>query len=430
MKRVWLIGLGDFIAFWLSLLIILSVRLGGVFNSPLASKHILPFAILYISWVLIFYLFSLYDLFVIKPNIPHLRRFALALMTSLFVGVILFYLVPIFGITPKTNLLLQVVSFGVLSFLSRRMFYVIYSKRITRPAILVGERVHMDELHNAIKNNPQIGLSVVFYSQNLSESLKNYSGQKNSVFIIDTDANNISTQDFIRLYKNDNEIIDIAEAYERYLDKIPIGSVSQSWILENIKIKKDALYSFSSRIIEVVFSIIALIVSSPVVAVCALLIHLEDKGPVFFKQDRIGINGKVFKLFKLRSMKVHEEKKGEVWLSDSGPLVTRIGKIIRKTHIDEIPQMINILRGDLALVGPRPEWTELVDIFEKSIPNYGLRHIIRPGFTGWAQIKYRYSGNIETTKEKFEYDLYYIKNRNIFIDFGIVIKTIQIIFTH
>jgi len=428
MKRVWIIALGDFFAFWLSLYIILSIRIGDVWSSTLASSHVAPFAILYASWALIFFLFGLYDLFVIKPTIPHLRRFGLALLISLLVGVILFYLFPIFGITPKTNLLLQAVLFGIFSFLLRRMFYVLYSKQITRPTVLVGEKSHLDELYNAVKSNPQIGLDIVSYSQDLSESLKKYSDQKNGVFIIDTDSNKISTEDFVNLYKNKNDIIDIAEAYERYLCKIPIRVISQSWILENIKIKKDIMYSMSSRIIEIIFSILVLIISSPVVAVCAILIYSEDRGPVFFKQDRVGMNGKVFKLFKLRSMRVHEAKKDEVWLSDSGSLITRVGKAIRKTHIDEIPQMINILKGDIALIGPRPEWTELVKIFEQSIPNYGIRHIIRPGFTGWAQIKYRYSGSVEATQEKFEYDLYYIKNRNIFIDLGVFVRTVQIVF--
>ena len=112
------------------------------------------------------------------------------------------------------------------------------------------------------------------------------------------------------------------------------------------------------------------------------------------------------------------------------PRITKVGKIIRKLHIDEIPQMINILKGDLALVGPRPERPQFVKQLDDTIPHYNLRHIIRPGFTGWAQIKYKYANNINESKEKFEYDLYYIKNRNIFLDIGIIIRTIQIIFTH
>ena len=130
-------------------------------------------------------------------------------------------------------------------------------------------------------------------------------------------------------------------------------------------------------------------------------------------------------------MKTNAEEGGAKWSSGANDArVTTVGKLLRKTHIDEIPQMINILKGDIALVGPRPERPEFVEVLEKEIPYYSFRHIIKPGFTGWAQIKYRYANTTESSREKFEYDLYYIKNRNIFIDIGIIIRTIQIIFTH
>lgn len=431
MKRIWMIALGDFMAFWMSLYLILSIRIGDVWGSPLAASHVAPFSILYISWTLTFFLFGLYDLFIIKPTIPHLRRFGLALSISLFVGVILFYLFPIFNIAPKTNLVLQVFLFGILSFSTRRIFYLLYSKQITRPVIIVGEKEHLEELYYAIKNNPQIGLKVTSYSDDLSSSLKNCSQQKNGVVIIDTDLNKINSQDLINLHKNKNDIIDIAEAYERYLYKIPVGVISQSWILENIKVKKDVFYSLLLRIIEIIFSLIVLFLFSPLIVIFAILIYAENKGPVFYVQNRVGLNGKIFKLYKLRSMFLDAEKGGVQWSTGKDdPRITKIGKIIRTTHIDEIPQMINIIKGDLSIVGPRPERPEFVVRLEDVIPHYKLRHIIRPGFTGWAQIKYRYARTEEDSRKKFEYDLYYIKNRNIFIDFGIIIRTIQIIFTH
>ena len=129
-------------------------------------------------------------------------------------------------------------------------------------------------------------------------------------------------------------------------------------------------------------------------------------------------------------MIMQAETKEAIWAKENDTRITKVGKIIRKLHIDEIPQMINILKGDMALVGPRPERPDFVKILEDKIPNYGLRHIIKPGFTGWAQIKYRYARTEADSKDKFEYDLYYIKNKNIFMDMGIVLRTIQIIFTH
>lgn len=430
MKRVWLIIIGDFVSFWFSLLIILYTRNNFVYNPTTVEQHLSPFLILYLFWTLIFYIFRLYDLFSIKPTIPHLRRFILALLMCFFVGIWLFYFAPIFGISPKTNLIFQTSIFGLFSFLLRRIFYGLYSTQITRPAILIGNTSYLEELHNTIKQNPQLGLKIIFYTQNFEETIKGYRGAKNAIFIIEGENNIISVDDMLIIYENKSEVLDITEAYERFLNKIPVGYISQSWIIENIKIKKDVGYRFISRIIDIIFSLFTLILTSPIFIISAILIYTEDKGPIFYIQKRVGLNGKVFNFYKLRSMIVSSEKNGAVWSSKNDPRITKVGKILRKLHVDELPQMINVLKGDMALIGVRPERPEFVSELEKSIPHYKLRHIVRPGFTGWAQIKYHYANTIDDSKEKFEYDLYYIKNRNLFLDFGIFLRTIQIIFTH
>jgi lipopolysaccharide/colanic/teichoic acid biosynthesis glycosyltransferase len=225
--------------------------------------------------------------------------------------------------------------------------------------------------------------------------------------------------------------MDTAKAYEKYLYKIPVEYIDLSFIVDNIETKKDNFYAMVSFIIDKLVAILILIITSPFLLVSAMFIYFYDKGPVLYTQNRVGLNGKIFKLYKLRSMSTDSEKDGPKWSTGSmDPRVTPIGKITRKLHIDELPQAINILKGDISLVGPRPERPEFVELLNKEIPHYSFRHIIRPGFTGWAQIKYRYANTVDSSKEKFEYDLYYIKNRNIFIDFGIIMRTIQIIFTH
>ena len=206
--------------------------------------------------------------------------------------------------------------------------------------------------------------------------------------------------------------------------------VSESWIVENINNQKDLLYKIISRAIEILFAVIVLAVFSPIIFIVAILIKLEDKGPVFYTQKRVGLNDKDFNIIKIRSMKINAEENGARWTEVSDERITKVGRIIRKLHIDEVPQMINILRGELALFGPRPERPEFVRELIKEIPHYSIRNIVHPGFTGWAQIKYRYANSVLTSKEKFEYDLYYIKNRNIFMDFGIFVRTIQVIFKH
>ena len=434
MKRAWLI-IGDIISFWVSFLAIIYIRFGG-FSSEIAVEHIIPFLILCISWILVFYLFGLYDIINIKPTIPHLKRFGLAILVAFTIGIILFYSVQIFGISPKTNLLLEVSGFSIISFLFRRLFYNIYAKQISKQTILVGKKDHLDELYNILNSNPQIGLSVIYYTQDINEALSKYSDIKNSIFIVDTESNKISGEKILNIYKNKNEILNIAEAYEEYLYKIPVEYISTSWIVENINIKKDIFYALLTFIIDKIVALLILIVSSPVLVIAIVARILEDGRPVFYKQERVGINRKIFKLYKLRSMIVlspdGSAENGEAkWSTgQDDPRITKLGKILRKTHIDEIPQMINVIKGDISLVGPRPERPEFVSQLEKSIPHYNLRHIIRPGFTGWAQIKYHYAKTVLESKEKLEYDLYYVKNKNIFIDFGILLRTIQIIFTH
>ena len=435
-NRIWLIVFGDLMAFVVSFILLLLVRFGPEGFTAALNNHLLPFTILYLSWVIVFYIFGLYDLYSIKPTIPYLKRWILAILSSFGIGILLFYFEPHFIITPKINLIIQVIGFGIFSFSFRRINYILFSSTITRPAILVGNSAYLSELEKNISNNPQIGLKVINHFQNISDINLNLSDSKNLVIILDK---NLETKDhsILNFYEQGAEIIDTAKAYEKYLLKIPVEYIDLSFIIEDVNIKKDILYTLATTILNTIFAITLLIITSPILLIVIIARLIEDGRPIFIKQKRVGLNGKVFDLYKLRSMIVlspdgsAETKGAPVWATGSDdPRITPLGKIIRKLHIDEIPQMINILRGELTLVGPRPERPEFVALLSKDIPYYSFRHVIRPGFTGWAQIKYRYANSIEDSKEKFEYDLFYIKNRNIFIDSGIIAKTIQIIFTH
>jgi len=430
MNRVWLIIFGDFIAFWISFFIIILVRFEPVSYQAAISAHIVPFIILYLTWVLSFYLFGLYDLFTIKPTIPHLRRFGMAISISFVIGIFLFYFISIFGISPKTNLIFQIVGFGIISFFIRRIIYILFSKAITRPAILVGSSESINEIKNVIINNPQLGLRLALHTENGVNAIRDYSNTSNTVFIFEKIPDDIPKEQILSIYKNNSEIINMAQAYERYLNKISINHVTQSWVVENIDIKVNILYMLTRKVVDVLFAILVIVITSPLLAISALFIYLHDNKTIFYIQERVGLNGKIFKLYKLRSMIINSEENGAVWTERNDSRITPVGKVIRKIHIDEVPQMLNIIKGDISLVGPRPERPEFVAQLEKVIPHYELRHIIHPGFTGWAQIKYRYANTEKDSKEKFEYDLYYIKNRNIFLDFGIILRTIQIIFTH
>lgn len=435
MKRIWFIILGDFIAFCISFFIIIAVRFKPDLYSEAINTHIISFTILFFSWLLIFFIFGLYNLFKLKPILVNVERYTIAIITCFAIGILLFYFVPIFGIAPKTNLILELILFGIFSLYFRKLIYGILSKNIIRPLIIVGNNKYLDKLYEIIKSNPQIGLNIISYTSLEKGVIEQNMNIKNLLFIFEN-IPNISEENMTILYKNNSEIIDTAKAYEKYLQMIPVDYIDQKWILNNIYAKKDITYGIARKIIDIIVALTLIIVLSPFLLLAIVCRLIEDGRPIFIKQKRVGQNGKIFSLYKIRSMVamfpsgLAETDDKPKWAIRDDPRITKVGKILRKTHIDEITQMINILKGDMTLVGPRPEHPQFVSQLENTIPYYKLRHMIKPGFTGWAQIRYRYARTENDSKEKFEYDMYYIKNQNIFLDVGILLKTIQIIFTH
>ncbi len=225
-------------------------------------------------------------------------------------------------------------------------------------------------------------------------------------------------------------VMSLRAAYEELFAKIPLSLLSQEQILKILSTKDGLGYWFVRNIFDRVVATFILIITSPILILAILAILIEDGRPFIYKQKRTGQGMHVFMLYKLRSMKKNAETSGAVWAQTNDPRTTRVGRLIRALHIDEIPQMCNILKGDMSLVGVRPERPEFVRELEEKIPSYYLRHITKPGFTGWAQIKFRYARSIDDSQTKYEYDLYYIKNRSLTLDMGIIAKTLQIIFTH
>lgn len=186
------------------------------------------------------------------------------------------------------------------------------------------------------------------------------------------------------------------------------------------------LFEVYSRILDIIVSIIGLIISIPIIIVFGLLIKKEDDGPIFYKQDRLGKDGKIIFIYKLRSMKINSEKNDSLWTEKNDPRVTNIGKFIRKSRIDEIPQFFNILKGDMSMIGPRPERPNLTMEFNERIPGFINRLVIKPGLTGYAQVNGGYDISVE---DKIKKDLYYIKHRNLFLDISILLKTIKVVLT-
>lgn len=191
-------------------------------------------------------------------------------------------------------------------------------------------------------------------------------------------------------------------------------------------VRGNVLFDVYQRVLDIVLSVVGLLVGIPLIAIFGILIKLEDNGPITYKQERLGKGGKRFYIYKLRSMRTDAEKFGAQWAEKNDPRITKVGKFIRKTRIDEIPQLFNILKGDMSIIGPRPERPEFTQEFNEEIPGFINRLAVKPGLTGWAQIN---GGYDITPQEKLVEDIYYIENRSILLDFKIILKTVKVVLT-
>jgi sugar transferase (PEP-CTERM system associated) len=216
--------------------------------------------------------------------------------------------------------------------------------------------------------------------------------------------------------------------YEEYTGKIAVENLRPSWLIFASGFRKSRVLAAAKRTIDVVGALIGLTLALPIMAVVALLVRLSSPGAIFYSQERVGLNGRVFRINKFRSMCADAEAAtGAVWSTANDPRVTRVGRFLRLTRLDELPQLWNVLRGDMSIVGPRPERPEFVSKLTEEIPFYGQRHVVKPGLTGWAQVRYTYGASVEDTIQKLQYDLYYIKNMSLALDVVIVIETIKIV---
>ena len=233
----------------------------------------------------------------------------------------------------------------------------------------------------------------------------------------------------LRHKEGGEQIIPILSWCELELQRIPPELIKTEWLIqaEGFGLRPGSLYWRVKRLCDVCGSAALLIITAPLLVLGALVIWLEDQGPVLYCQIRSGLYGRPIRIWKLRSMRVNAEALGAQWATRRDPRITKMGRILRATRIDELPQLINVINGDLSLIGPRPERPEIEEELERHIPHYRVRHWIRPGLSGWAQVCYPYGASVEDSRMKLSYDLYYLRNTSVFLDFLITIKTIRLV---
>jgi len=225
-------------------------------------------------------------------------------------------------------------------------------------------------------------------------------------------------------------VVDMATHFEKTLGQIRLDSVSAGWLIFGDGFSQGWLRTLVKRLFDLVFALVLIVLASPIMLVAAILIVLESGGPVLYMQERVGLNGRLFNVIKFRSMRTDAEQDGQPrWAAAQDDRVTRVGRIMRKLRIDELPQLFSVLNGDMSLVGPRPERPYFVDKLTQELPYFAVRQSVKPGVTGWAQVRYHYGASVEDSAEKLQYDLYYVKNHTLFLDLVILFETVGVVLT-
>ena len=417
LKQILLV-LGDIATLYVALFLTLFIRYGVTWEGAETQSHFQPFSILFALWLLVFYVNGLYEIGKMKNTGAFLKNLLAATFVSATLSIAFFYFVTIYGITPKTNLFIFLVFAFVFMYLWRTFYNNALGQHLPVTAVAFFRHSPITkEITQALAENPQLGYRVM---EDINTA---------DLIIVPPRAEaGVHTTTLYRYALAGVEVTDTTTFYELVFGKLPIAELEEAWFLKSLA-NRHTLYDFFRTPVEMLMALVILIITLPVMALIAILIKLTSRGPVIFKQVRTGEFGKEFTLYKFRSMVTNaEEKTGPVWKTENDPRFTTIGRLIERTHLDELPQLINILTGDASFVGPRPERPAFVEELKAKIPYYELRHLVRPGIAGWAQLQYKYGASVEDAYQKLQYDLYYLKNRSLLLDLSIILKTFKLFF--
>lgn len=277
-----------------------------------------------------------------------------------------------------------------------------------------------------LDGNKKEGYNVIGSYKELIEIVKDYKINKIVVAIEGVIDQNLLKM-MLQIKLSGIRVYSFLDFYEKMEERVPVQTINEQWFLfgRGFDIIHNGFHIKIKRIVDIIFALSIFIIAFPVMFIAAVIIKLESKGPILFIQERIGKGNELFKIMKFRSMKIHDENSYSKYADKKDERITKFGSFMRKTRIDELPQLINVIKGEMSFVGPRPEWNKLCYDYMEKIPFYNLRHSVQPGLTGWAQVNYPYGASVEDAVEKLQYDLYYIKHYSLMLDIIIFFKTIK-----
>ncbi len=402
--------------------------------------------VLFIDFVclLSLYYFDLYTFRMGLANSDMFLRLSQALgCASILLGA-LFFLFPV--LLPGRWVFLSGLGlfFGLSIFWRLLYGFIIKKGLLARPVLILGSGKFLHDILEAVRKNRDCGFSVAgLVLENLESEVPSghpvsfgFSGLRHKVLeagaeciivAMDEMRGRLPVRELLDCKVHGIEVLDGETFFEEMTGRILVDKINPSWIIFREGFDQSPFRLAVKRLVGVMFAVVGFVVFGPVLLITPFLIRLDSPGPILFRQTRVGKNGRPFTLVKFRSMRTDAEKDGAKWAKKDDDRVTRVGRFIRKTRIDELPQMWNVLAGHMGFVGPRPERPEFVDALAAEIPYYDQRHAVPPGITGWAQINYPYGASVEDAKKKLEYDLYYVKHMSVVFDLYIILKTIKTI---
>ncbi|TSC99834.1 MAG: hypothetical protein Greene101415_1071 [Parcubacteria group bacterium Greene1014_15] len=438
-KEPLLLFLGDVVLLFAALWIMLLIRYFKVPDAVALNMHLLPFSILIGAWILAFYIGGLYrkHTLLLRNSLPtsilHIQ------IANSIIAVSFFYFIPYLRITPKINLFIYLCVSSLCILIWRMYGHPLLGIRKKEDALLIGSGEEMQELWNEVNHNLRYSLTFLdsIDPQKLSdvsfqnELIQRIRKEKIGTVVLDMKDGKVSSvlPRFYNLIFSGVRFVDMQSIYEDIFDRVPLSLVGYSWFFENISWSSNGrMYDILKRCMDIFLALILGSIALPLVPLVFALIKLDDHGPVFIVQERMGKNNKRIQIRKFRTMMVDS---GGIFSALEGNYerITRVGSFLRKTRIDELPQLWSVFVGDISLIGPRPELPDLAVLYEKEIPYYNVRHLIKPGLSGWAQILQpappKFGVGYDTTKIKLSYDLYYIKHRSLMLDVKIALRTVR-----
>ncbi len=434
-----LLLLGDFVTFGSALVITLFIRYGSIPSDEVVSQHLQPFLLLFCFWILVFLIVGLYDrhISLVRKSIPALIfkvQFGNILIAALF-----FFIFPV-GIEPKTNLLIYLIVSSVLVMVWRLYIHPRITTGKPMRALVIGGSVEALGIARVLARNPYFRhVKPFLLSRNDIPNFAEFKAalrgflEHGSTDMVVADMRDEYAQklapDFYHFAFEDRNIrfFNLPGIFEELHHRIPPSLIGEAWLLEHITaLSPHYAYDVLKRIIDVCGALLLLVPTTILFPFVALAIKFEDRGAFLYRAVRVGQFGKPIYIYKFRTMTGTDTPDSAVKSTLS---VTKVGSFLRKTRLDELPQLFNVLLGDLSFIGPRPEIPTLVSVYAEKIPYYNLRHLVKPGLSGWAQINNfdvpRGGVDIERTIDKLSFDLYYLKHRSFLLDIEIALKTIN-----